>query len=332
MKIFAIFAMFVFTSCINNMDLFTENSIEIKDFKQEKKLTGTILIENEYGHFNIAHVDKYLILFSVLREHFFYVYNINGDSLGAFGIRGQGPNDLINIQWCGQYYGTNMWINDVSNVRLCAVNITQSLVQKKCMFDAIVKNLNFSVNSFVWNDSLLISEQMRDNFYLIRTNIYTKRTSEEKLYNYSSQHLFSTYKSIWRMKPDGSKMAAAMQSINMINILDIKNNDRLSLIVNPPMTNLENIVDRNTGLEKRTYYVDMDVTDNYIYTLFMNQAYDESYMIEKEMEIHVFDWQGNPQYKYIIPQYITAFAIDESRNCIYGLSLDEKIYMYNVIE
>jgi hypothetical protein len=326
---FSLLFILLLSSCGFNSDLFTENSVNVKNFKQEKRLMGTVLIDNEYGHFNIAYVEKYLVLFSTKREHFFNVYSTNGDSLGNFGIKGRGPNDLINIRWCGQSYGANMWINDVSNMRLCAIDIEQSLSKKECIIHTVKKSTNYAINSFIWNDSLLICEQMKDdNFYLIKTNYNTQKTSEEKLYKYPSPHLFSTYKSICRMKPDGSKMVFAMQSINMVNILDLENNSRKSLIIVPPMINLNSIIDENTGLEKRTYYADMEVTNDYIYMLYMNQEYDESYEVEKEMEIHVFDWHGNPFCKYIVTEYIIAMAVDEKNGCIYGLSQNEMIYVY----
>jgi hypothetical protein len=61
----------------------------------------------------------------------------------------------------------------------------------------------------------------------------------------------------------------------------------------------------------------------------MNQEYNEAYSVEKEMEIHVFDWQGKAIFKYIVPQYITAISIDEDQHCLYGLAInDEHIYKY----
>jgi hypothetical protein len=63
----------------------------------------------------------------------------------------------------------------------------------------------------------------------------------------------------------------------------------------------------------------------------MNQDYNEAYDIEKEMEIHVFDWQGTPVYKYIIPQYIRSMIIDENNGYIYAFSLnEEKVYVYKI--
>lgn len=200
----------------NNNDLFTENYVTVTRFKKEKQLEAHILIDKVYGYYDIGRIDEYLIFFSTQREYFFYVYSITGDSLGAFGVRGQGPTDLITNDWCGQTYGKSMWINDVNRACMCAVNIEQSLTRKQCVFDTVIRTAGFSVNSFVLNDSIILCEQMRgDNYYLLIININTEEVKEEKLYKYFTEYVFSMYKSMWRIKPDGNKMASAMYSISM---------------------------------------------------------------------------------------------------------------------
>ncbi|MDR1594843.1 MAG: TolB-like 6-bladed beta-propeller domain-containing protein [Prevotellaceae bacterium] len=308
----------------NNNDLFTENNIIVTHFEKEKQLVARVLIDDVYGYYNIGHIDEYLVLFSVQHERFFYVYSITGDSLGSFGVKGQGPTDLVNNDWCGQTYGKSMWINDINRARMCAVNVEQSLAQKQCVFDTAIRTAGFSVNSFVLNDSIILSEQMRgDNYYLLTININTEATKEEKLYNYPTEHVFGTYNSKWRIKPDCSKMASAMHSINMINILDVKTKKRKSIITGNQNINLGNIVNKETALANRMYYITLDVTDNYIYALYRNESFG--------IEIHVFDWQGTPVYRYIVPEYTWTIAVDENNRCIYSWSQElEKVYVYEM--
>ena len=329
-----IIAVSMFSCNIYDNDLFSENNITVTRFDNEDHLTGNVLIDDAYGYYNVGRVGNYLVLFSVQREHFFYVYSIIGDSLGCFGIKGQGPTDLINNRWCGQCDNQKMWINDVSNARLCSINVEQSLAQKKCVFDSIIRIENIAANTYIIKDSSVLSEEMRDdNFYLIETKTVSKEIKQEKLYKYPQRHVFSTYKSIWRVKPDCRKMASAMLSINMINILDLGTKERKSIITDARNVHLDNVVDKNTGLEKKTCYIDMEVTDSYIYALYLNQNYDEAFEIEKETEIHVFDWQGKPLYRYRVPQYLSSITVDERNECIYGLSPEgEKLYVYKLFK
>ncbi|MDR1340690.1 MAG: TolB-like 6-bladed beta-propeller domain-containing protein [Prevotellaceae bacterium] len=334
-KLFILIIMFAgLISCdSNNNDLFTENYVTVSRFKKEKQLEARVLIDEAYGYDVIGRVDGYLVLFSTQREYFFYVYNLIGDSLGGFGVRGQGPADLTGNGWCGQTYGNSMWINDVNRARMCAVNVEQSLAEKQCVFDTAIRSVNFSVNSFVLNDSIMLNEQMKgDNYYFLTTNFKTEEAKEEKVYKYPvDRRVFNTYKSRWRLKPDCSKMASAMHSNSMINILDIGTKERKSIITGRESIKIENIVDPTTGHENRTYYATLDVTDNYIYALYMNQNHNEAYNVEKEMEIHVFDWQGTPVCKYTVPQYIWSIAVDENIGHIYAFSpMLEQVYVYEI--
>jgi hypothetical protein len=339
--IFILGFIFILSSCSDSGgDWFAENPVKIKSFKHEKRLTGKLLLDDFYGYEDISCVGEYLVMFASRRENLFFVYNADGDSLGAFGTTGQGPNELLRGAGpCGQTYGTNMLVNDVNGRKICAVDIRESLSRGTCVFSRKIKSTSFAVNSFVMNDSTLVSEQIRsDNFWLLKTNLNTEETSEEKVYKYDVQNVFIQYKSIWRMKPDGSKMASAMQSINMLNILDLRNNGRKSLIVNPPVVSLDDIVtviktrSGETTWEKRAYYSGLEVTDKYIYALFKDQASQDDFdRVKKELEIHVFDWDGNPVYKYIIPEYLSCIAVDEIKGRIYGMMrADEQIYVYDI--
>jgi hypothetical protein len=327
---------YALTSC-SDTGLFTNNIIEIKRFQQESRLTGIPFTDDElYAYYDVVCVDnKYIVLFSTPKErgHFFSVYNIAGDSLGSFGDKGQGPNDLFNNRWTGQFYDASIWINDVTFQKLHSINIEKSLSAKHCVFDRTVTLPVFSINSFICNDSILISEQIEwNNIKLIQINLNnTKEIKEDILYHYPVADPFSTYRSLWRLKPDGTKMASAMHAVNMINILNLTDDSRMSLVIYPPAIKLSNIMNAYTDNIKWVYYVNMEVTDKYIYALYYNQVYEESFDIEKEVEIHVFDWQGNAVHKYIIPQYIRCMAIDEDNNRIYGMSsMDEQLYVYNL--
>jgi hypothetical protein len=308
----------------NNNDLFTDNNVIVTRFEKEKQLVARVLLDNVYGYYNMGRIDKYLVLFSVQHERFFYVYSNTGDSLGGFGMKGQGPTDLLNNHWCGQADDKSMWINDVNRARMCAVNVEQSLAQKQCVFDTVIRTAGFSVNSFVLNDSTILCEQIRtNNYYLLTTNINTEETTEEQLYKYPSDYVFGMYNSQWRIKPDCSKMASAMHSINMLNILDLKTGERKSIITGNQSINLANIIDTETSLAKRMHYITLDVTDNYIYALYENESFG--------IEIHVFDWQGTPVCRYIVPEYTLTIAVDENNRCIYSWPQDlEKIYVYDM--
>jgi hypothetical protein len=317
--------------------MFSDNCIEITKFANVKRLTGVPFIENDFGYGNMNLVNQYFVLFSGRLDKFFYIYNSQGDSLGCFGDKGQGPDDLIAPMYCGQCYNATMWINDIGKAKLCAINIEKSLIERKCVFEKRANTVSYAYKALLYHDSIVIAEELAiDNYYMIKKNAHNDSIiSRVGIYKYPvgrDKDVQQTYQSYWRMKPDESKLVFAMRHTNMINIMDLTDNSRVSLIINPPAVTVENISDPVTVLPYWRYYRMLFVTDNNIYALYLNQAYEDEDEIEKEVEIHVFDWQYNALHKYIVSEYLRDISVDEENGYIYGfrhgLGENEKDIVY----
>lgn len=62
----------------------------------------------------------------------------------------------------------------------------------------------------------------------------------------------------------------------------------------------------------------------------MDQPYEKSYEYEKQMELHIFDWNGRPLHRVLIPEYIKSITVDAQAKKLYGLLNDEAIYVYDL--
>lgn len=157
---------------------------------------------------------------------------------------------------------------------------------------------------------VVVFEGMRNtNYYWNRMSLLTgEEEKPEPVYAKDVNETFSLYKSIWRMKPDGTYMAGAMRSINQINLFDLKSGAKKSLIINHPVASVEELIDANTKLEGHRYYCDLIVTDSFIYALFMNQPYEDAFNKEKSVEIHMFSWDGEPRVCYTVPPISSLFC------------------------
>ena len=339
-----IFIAFVvlFSSCnFKKKGIFADVPILINNFKKEMILVPELFVDranSEFNEFsNIICLNNLVVLsFIDGSDYLFYTYNYEGDSVGFFvGHKGQGPNDLLNDVYCGQYYVENgrtyMWINDVSKMRICAIDIEKSLHEGICIIERSIATAPMIVNGFHSNDSLLIAERMTgDNYYLLIKNLNTDKIIIEKtIYNYFLSNPFSIYKSIWRIKPDGAKFVSAMKSINQLNIGNVFDDQKISLKIYDHKPRLDDIVDKETGIEKHRYYLEVEASSDYIYGLYIDQSLEEIYAKEKPVEIHVFSWDGIALCKFIIPQYIENFAVNEMEGCILGWDdINEKLYKY----
>ena len=332
----------LFTGCgFQEKGVFADNPILIENFKKEMTLVSELFVDNKTSEFNefsdIMCLDKYVILSFIDRnEYLFYVYNYERESIGSFVIhKGQGPNDLLTNVYCGQFYvdstGTYLWINDVNKMKLCAINIDKSLSTGECFIEKTIPSVPMAVNCFYSNDSLLIAERMMPkNYHLLIKNLYSNIIIADKpIYNFPVDDCFSTYKSTWKIKPDGTKYVLAMKSMNQLNIGDLLTDKKIQLNIYNKNPKLEDIVNKESGIEKHSYYIEVETTDKYIYGLYLDQPREDMYVKEKSLEIHVFSWDGDAVCKYIIPQYIESFAVNETEGCILGWDDgNEKLFKY----
>src|SRR5699024_3062138 len=92
---------------------------------------------------------------------------------GDFGIRGQGPNDLLNSRPTGQKEIVNeeafIWVNDISNNSIKKVNLSKSVFEQELLIDSALSTYPMTMNAFKLNDSTTICESMtHDNYTLIK--------------------------------------------------------------------------------------------------------------------------------------------------------------------
>lgn len=313
---------------------FTDNLNQIHSSSVETvSLQGHLVLDGLYGISDMKIVQNYLCLTIPKLERMLHLYSLNGDSICSIGRRGNGPNDFINCCLNGQSSvdGENayLWINDVSNAELKRIDLTKSIKNESCYVDKHVKTLPMSVNAFYINDSLVVQEVMTERNYNLFVGNADSISEYNTLYSIDVSGPFSYYKSIFRLDPSSSFLISAMQSINQINYINWKTKERISSCVGT-ITKWENIVDKKTGLENWTYYADLKVTNDCVYALYMDQNYNDSYEVEKPVEIHVFDKRGKLVKILNLDKYLVHFDIDENTSTLYGLMNDSEIYSYKI--
>lgn len=327
-----VFVSLLVCSC-NQTPYFTDN---IRTYNVSEAVSisieGTLLIDDLVGVRNIETIGEYLCLFMVSNDTLFNIYSTKGQYLSSFGGKGQGPNDFVSCRPNGAREYENgqacLWINDIGSANLKRLNLNLSM-KGGCTIDKIIPTRPMSINAFYTSDNLTLLETMTPNNFEMLINNGQNEIHKEVLYKIDMQPPFSYYKSIMRLTPDDSLLVSAMNTINLINIINLKTKERMSLCVGE-YTDIDDVVDKKSNLEKRTYYTDLKVTENYIYALYMNQDYKDSYQKEKSIEIHVFDMQGNLEKILKISQYVKNICISEDESTIYGLVNDHSIYAYKI--
>lgn len=295
--IFGVVIGFLLQSCgkIPETNYFSDHDHIIKP--TPTKLSGTKLIDNLIGASKIEIVDSLIALISPRNEKMISVYDLSGNFIADFGTKGQGPNDLQNCSPVGQKGTVNnesyIWVNDVSSLSLKKLNLSRSISNQQLVVEDISPTYPMSLNAFRINDSITVCESMtEDNYSLIRYNyIRKRRQSREDIYLKPNSEPFSFYKSIWRINDAHNIIVGAMLSINQLNLWNLDTDERKSVIIEKPYLP-DQVIDID-GLENRTFFCDLEVSNDLVFALYMDQDYDISYEQPKEMTVFIFDWKLN---------------------------------------
>ena len=78
------------------------------------------------------------------------------------------------------------------------------------------------------------------------------------------------------------------------------------------------------------YYCNITASRNYVYALYMNQTYDDSYEVEKPMEIHVFDWSGRHIRTYATREYIWRISVSPDDRTLIACDMDNSVLKYSI--
>jgi len=300
-----------------------------------ERLPGKLLIDSLMGGSNIETIDGLILLITPQNEKLFGVYDVMGNPRGIFGIRGQGPNDLINCRPVGQKEIDNgdacVWINDVSSMSLKRVNLSKSTSEGQMVIDGVVKTYPMSLNAFKLNDSTTVCERMDPNNYSMIKYDHNnmEELSRQDVYRIPVSSAFSYYKSTWRSAPERGIVVGGMHTVNQLNLWNLETDERKSVVIDKPLLPGQ-IVDEKTGLENRTFFCDVEVTEDFVFALYMDQDYAVSFEEPKEMTVFVFDWDLSPVAAFVLDEYILDIAVDPSQKKLYGLCEDDRIFEYDL--
>lgn len=270
--------------------------------------------------------DKLIDVNTGNKDAVFTVYDSHGRLIGSFGKVGKARNEFTGgLVVTQQFEGERLWVNDVNKAMLARIDFKASLDSSTCVVDKDFVTAGRVINAFYVNDSTILYEQeAEDNYRLYMFNtLQDKAVGQYDLY-IPYQNAFSVYYSNMLLHPDKSKLVAAMSTQNQVNFLSIKDGKKKAVSLYEE-SRLEKDNER-----QRQYYCDVTATADRIYALYMDQPKEESFDKPKPMEIHVFDWEGNFKERLLVNEYVFNIAVNEQGKYLYGLTLDNDVYRYEL--
>lgn len=282
--------------------------------------------DSTFGIYQLLFLDDYIVANFVDRDYFFSVYDRNRNHLLDFGQKGRANNEFYDASLTGQSEGMKFVVNDVNGSAIKIVDLEKTLKEGKCVVDRTIPTGSRVLNAFYMDSTDIVYEQeIRGNFR-IKLMDWQADTLKKQLDLYEPvEDAFQEYYSDIKISPDKKKLVFGMLRMNQINFLSLETFEKKSVSM------YRNAV-RQNKLENEAwlYYDQPAVDDQYVYLIYWDQSAKDNYKVSKPMEIHVFDWDGNPIKKLKVQEYLAKVFIDSAPGYLYGYDTEDNIYRYKL--
>lgn len=265
-------------------------------------------------------------------KHFFHLFSYPEFSyLSSFGEKGDGPNEFLqaeNFRWQGDSLLTLDCYK--AEIRYWRFNTNRDSLQC-CGIETVIKNLSLPLDFVQCDSNNFLIPDYSGNSRLCKVNkngeilerIKTIPTSKKK----ALQTNPNIYAQGWRCYMDYNKQNEILVIVTQLGeVLEIYN-----------LATGENIIKKGKYGEPKIRrmneyaipngiigFSDIQVTDNYIYTIFEGHKYDEIVKKWKQGErtpqggnlIRVYDLRGEPTCEYHLDHHINGIHVNENKKII----------------
>lgn len=274
------------------------------------------------------------------KEKMVSIYTVEGDSVGEYCLRGQGPDDVYNAHVIGFALAENsdtcLWLNDVSMKALKCLNISLSQREGTSRIDSVIPTEFGAINARLAGDRLVYEMMDNDAYKLKYRNLADPSDSlhVEQLYVYPTEDFYA-YSSLYGVSPDNRYIAIAMRYFNQLNIIDLNDLSRRAV-------SLGNVRDYAASYNsedrqaKFSAYQDIACGDDRIYAIYEgvdmidDDEDDDASDTRTSTTIHAINYDGTIDKVYVINDIIRSIAFDNSSKCLLGLDGDDNIIKYQL--
>ena len=265
-------------------------------------------------------------------SHYFYSFTYpDWTPIAPFGKRGKGPEEMLSaemFQFCSL---DSIWALDANKMQITrwAISVTEKTVSRVEEI-TLDKNLVRSLDFYRTDSGFLITDYLGNYRYhkvshcgrLIK-NI-GKIPTETNYEQYIHPALAQAWRSFTGYNPQNGIYAMVTQLGEALEIYNLKKQTH-NVVYGPggePQFNEKGGESIPTGIKG---FMDIQVTDRYIYTVFDGMSWKERDAFYQRGEappkggryLYVFDTQGTPLRKYTLDKNIFGIYINETTNtCI----------------
>jgi hypothetical protein len=254
--------------------------------------------------------------------------------IGMFGTKGQGPDDFIHPSSLKILDDDRFTCYDLSTdclnlIELCQVDDKVGISRmfkyaKMLTFDVVpMSDRLFIVNGET--DGAMFALIDKDGMVLSLSDEYPHKDESEK--NIPARFRAMAYQGTLRGNSKGY-FAYAIRNAKQVHLYKMENNRivKIGEVIEgyahyePNMASEGGYGVAHKG-EYPKSYMDLAVTDKYVYALYSGRSFKEYKLSCYECEtIYVYDWAGKLVNTYRLDVPIVQFCIDEDENMIYAIA------------
>ena len=280
---------------------------------------------------------------------FKFFSTVSGKFLGSYGKKGEGPGEI-------SYLPTMIHQDFIKNEGLIFLDWGKKRISK-IRVESMLERVDFIPQQYyVLHSDLIFAQRVmylnastvvgfggvrQGRLYV--SNIRTDETTFTEFipdpgFTVSERNIGYAYFGYFSISSANKRIVTTSRYFNQLEIYDY-NLNLLSVIRNENEFEIQIDTKGLVNENSRVYYNDIDVSDNYIYALYVNVNVNETLneMLNddevEESEIHVFDWDGNFLMRYILEGYYESFTIDERNNRFYAVNpydISKNIYSFDI--
>jgi len=336
---------FLCVCCTESRNIFNTTEKIFYNFDKEISLHAKVVGFDSIvtAPLSIFYIDSFLLFRHHTGDFFFSLYNLQTNKLvGRFLQRGRGPNEFISLSYWEEHilYNGERWLymSDINLRSVIRFNLTNYLRSDDIDIVTLNQYNDLQMKTHVINDSTFLAYMFTQSNNGVRVfyRKYFSTSDQQEEINLTVKNVgdydeFDKLGGVVRIREDKKKMVMAAIFMNRVHIFDLeeeKNN--ITLTPNDHRDISLSELARQSPLQTTIYYADVRTTQDYIFALFHNQLLGEWQRKPKNMEIHVFDWNGLPLYRLQIDEYLASFCVDPLEKIMYAFDYEENIYQYDL--
>lgn len=310
-------------------------------FAKERFITGRVysFLDSVYLRypFRIRQIDSLLYILDMHGTEY-YCHTLTFPKMtqtSSFAVKGNGPEQFLSVENIRLGSKGTLYLldankhsigiyNHFNNNSLKHINLSMNLI--RCLDFAIVNDSLFVIPDYTGQYRINIV----DNSGNIKKQLFQIPTKKRQDPNIPDIVLAQAWRSFLDYNPDNGILAMVTQLGQVIEIYNLKTNETINILYGklgePEFAN-QGVYAVPTGIMG---YSDVHVGKDKIYALFWGTSFKD---IRKENHynrieggniIQVFSLDGTPLFEFTLDKYITGFCIDESRNTLLGLDVNNE--------